>query len=199
MSKLASKRISIFLSVDRKTVNEYFNQHDNSPLYKRQLSYDFEQYLNELLITYKRHTKICYKVTCKDEDVHLIKPFMHAVRRHYYMLEKAKIAKFQKFKKRTFRLLGLSFLALIFFYAVLPLIFFPGYSFQSTILNSIEVISWVVMWKPIDRLIFHWNPYLKEIALMHKLAHAEVIRIRTIDNVKHPEVKTNLQKKIARA
>lgn len=199
MSKVLSKRISIFLSVDRKSINNYFNQHDNSPLYMRQLSYDFEQYLEELLVNYKRHTKICYKITCKEEDEELIKPFMHAVRRHFYMLEKMKMSAFKKFKRRTFRLLGLSFLTLIFFYAVLPLIFFPGYSFQSTILNSIEVFSWVVMWKPIDRLIFNWNPYLKQISLMHKLAHADVIRVKATDNVKHPEVKSNTQKKIVRA
>ena len=44
MSKVLSKRISIFLSIDRKTVNNYFNTHDNSTLYKRQLRFDFEQY-----------------------------------------------------------------------------------------------------------------------------------------------------------
>ncbi len=198
MSKLLSKRISIFLTVDRKSIHNYFNPHDNSPMYMRQLSYDFEQYLEELLVNYKRHTKICYKVTCKEEDVELIKPFMHAVRRHFYMLEKMKVAKFKKFKKRTFRLLGLSFGVLFFYYAILPLIFFPGYSFQETVLSSIEVVSWVFMWKPIDRLVFSWNPYLKQISLMHKLAQADVIRVKAIDNVIHRNNST-VQKKIVRA
>lgn len=198
MNKLLSKRISIFLSVDRKSINNYFNPHDNSPMYMRQLSYDFEQYLEELLVNYKRHTKICYKVTCKEEDIDLVKPFMHAVRRHFYMLEKMKIARFKKFKKRTFRLLGLSFCVLFFYYAILPLIFFPGYSFQETVLSSIEVVSWVFMWKPIDRLVFSWNPYLKQISLMHKLAQADVIRVKAIDNVIHPN-KPAVQKKIVRA
>ena len=198
MNKLLSKRISIFLSIDRKSVANYFNQHDNSPMYMRQLSHDFEQYLEELLVNYKRNTKICYKVTCREEDVDLVKPFMHAVRRHFYMLEKTKAAKFKKFKKRTFRLLGMSLCILVFFYAVLPLIFFPGYSFQETMLSSIEVVSWVFMWKPIDRLVFSWNLYLKKISLMHKLAHADVIRVKAIDNVKHSS-KPAVQKKIVRA
>lgn len=68
MSVTLSKRINIFLSVERKTINSYFNTHDNSTLCKRQLRFDFEQYLEGLLVNYKRYTRICYKVTCKKED-----------------------------------------------------------------------------------------------------------------------------------
>jgi hypothetical protein len=40
--------------------------------------------------------------------------------------------------------------------------------------NAIDVFSWVILWKPIERLIFYWNPFLKEISLFNKMANAEV-------------------------
>jgi hypothetical protein len=177
MSKVLSKRISIFLSIDRKTINNYFNSHDNSTLYKRQLRFDFEQYLESILANYKKHTLICYKVTCKKEDEDLIKPFMHAVRRHFYMLERQKRSEFQKFKKRNYRLLCLSMLAVMTFHGVMPMIFPPQLSIEPTILNTLDVFSWVILWRPIDKLIFQWNPYLKEISLLHKMANATVIKV----------------------
>jgi hypothetical protein len=200
MSKVLSKRISIFLSIDRKTVNNYFNAHDNSTLYKRQLRFDFEQYLEGLLANYKRHTLICYKVTCKKEDEDLVKPFMHAVRRHFYMLEKQKRSEFQKFKKRNYKLLCLSMMAVMFFHGVLPIIFPPELSIEPTVLNTLDVFSWVILWRPIDKLIFHWNPYLKEISLLHKMANATVIKVKSSDKLfQKTDERIALQKSMVRA
>jgi hypothetical protein len=200
MSKVLSKRISIFLSVDRKTVNNYFNTHDNSTLYKRQLRFDFEQYLEGLLANYKRHTLLCYKVTCKKEDEDLVKPFMHAVRRHFYMLEKQKRSEFQKFKKRNYRLLFLSMMAVMFFHGVLPIIFPPELSIEPTILNTLDVFSWVILWRPIDKLIFHWNPYLKEISLLNKMANATVIKVNSNDKLfQKTDERIAIQKSMVRA
>lgn len=200
MSKVLSKRVNIFLSVDRKTINNYFNTHDNSTLYKRQLRFDFEQYLEGLLANYKRHALICYKVTCKKEDEDLIKPFMHAVRRHFYMLEKQKRIEFQKFKRRNFRLLCLSMMAVMFFHGVMPMIFPAELNIEPTILNTLDVFSWVILWRPIDKLIFQWNPYLKEISLLHKMANAVVIKVKSIDKLfQKSDERTALQKTMVRA
>jgi len=40
--------------------------------------------------------------------------------------------------------------------------------------NTLDVFSWVILWKPIDRLIFYWNPFKKDIYLLNRLANAEV-------------------------
>jgi len=199
MNKSLSKRISVFLSVDRKTINNYFNPHDTSTLYKRQLRYDFEQYLEGLLATYKRHTLICYKVTCKKEDEDLLKPFMHAVRRHFYVLEKQKRLEFAKFKKRNFRLLCLSMLAVMISHGALPLIFSEDIGISPTILNTLDVFSWVILWRPIDKLIFQWNSFLKEISLLHKMANGVVIRVKCTDKLFQRRDERILHKKIVRA
>jgi len=40
--------------------------------------------------------------------------------------------------------------------------------------NVVDVFSWVILWKPIDRLIYYWNPFKKDLHLLRRLAQAEV-------------------------
>jgi hypothetical protein len=39
------KRVTIYLTADSDSIQSYFNQHDPSPIYTRQLSQEFEMYL----------------------------------------------------------------------------------------------------------------------------------------------------------
>jgi hypothetical protein len=48
---------------------------------------------------------------------------------------------------------------------------------SSAVTNSLDVFSWVILWRPIDELVFNWNPHLKEINLLNKLATSELIII----------------------
>lgn len=179
MNKALSRRISIFLSVDHNSIDSYFNPHDPAPIYKRQLRHDFVQYIWESVHSYKRYSSLRYKVSYSPESQELIEPFMHAVRRHFYVKEQLKIVEFQKFKKSSYKLLGLSLLMVMFCQGLLPLLLSQEHRIHSTVSNSLDVFSWVILWRPIDRLIFHWNPFLKEISLLHKLANAEVIDIES--------------------
>jgi hypothetical protein len=177
MSKALSKRIDIFLSVDSNTVNQYFNPHDPAPIYKRQLRHDFVQYMWESVTTYKKYSTIRFKVKVKEGDEQLTEPLMHAVRRHFYVREKMMIDEFSKFKKRNCRLLFMSLLVVMFCHGLLPYILSEEHRIHSTLSNSLDVFSWVILWKPIDKLIFQWNPYLKEISLLHKLANADILQL----------------------
>ena len=53
-----------------------------------------------------------------------------------------------------------------------------GIEIHGTINNGMDIFSWVILWRPIDVLIFNWNPYLKEICLLDKLKNAEVVRVQ---------------------
>jgi hypothetical protein len=62
------------------------------------------------------------------------------------------------------------------------------------------VFSWVILWRPIDKLIFHWNPYLKEISLLHKMANATVIKVKSSDKLfQKTDERIALQKSMVRA
>lgn len=180
MSKPVSKKIDVFLSISRSTVNEYFNPHDPAPVYKRQLRRDMIAYLSEAVNTYTRHTAIRYKISCTKDDKDLVEPFMQAVRRHYATKEQVAIREFNKYKRRTFKLLFMS-LAMVAICHTIPPLFISADGFGGTIMNSIDCFSWVILWKPIDRLIFDWNGHLKEISLYTKLTNAEMLIMEYAD------------------
>jgi hypothetical protein len=46
---------------------------------------------------------------------------------------------------------------------------------HSAFSNALDVFSWVILWKPIEKLIFYWNPFLKEISIFDKLTNAPII------------------------
>lgn len=176
MSHLQPDTYNIYIRLDEQTVHEYFNDHDPSPLYKRQLGYEFEQYIYNSLLTSKRNAVIKYQVICLEySDKRFIAPVTQAVRNHFNLKKKLKAEEFKKFKSRTFKLLVASLTIVLSFQAILP------YVIQSlddrmggAMHNTLDVFSWVILWKPIDRLIFYWNPFRKDIHLLERLATAEV-------------------------
>ena len=38
--------------------------------------------------------------------------------------------------------------------------------FHSIVSNAMDIFSWVILWTPIDKLVFFWNPFLKEISIL---------------------------------
>lgn len=185
MSNPLFRHINIYLSVNKKTIDEYFNQHDPAPAYRRQLSLEFEGYITNYVIAAKRYTTIQYKFTVdKEEDKEYTEPLIHAIRRHFSIRKTLKEAEFKRFKKRSFVLLFFALSIGIVCHWILPTVLPEEKSvhgFMSAVTNSLDVLSWVTLWRPIDKLVFQWNPFLKDILLYDKLTNAEVV---IIDNVK---------------
>jgi hypothetical protein len=178
MSKSLTKKINIFLTVDYQTLNGYFNPHDPSPLYKRQIHYKLDEYMMECVSTAKRYSVIFYKLNCTNAvDKQYTEPLMYAIRRHFAKKKSIREEEFKKFKRRNWLVLCVSSFVVIIFQALLPLVLKDNTGFLNGFKNFIDVFSWVILWKPIYELIFNWNPHLKEIGLFHKLATAEVIMI----------------------
>lgn len=189
MNKALSRRISIFLSIDSATINEYFNPHDPAPIYKRQLRHDFLQYILESVHSYKKYSTVTYKVTYNPDDKALLDPFMHAVRRHFYVREQMKRAEFERFKKGSYKLLFLSLTMVMICQGLMPFVISEESQLHSVLHNYLDVFSWVILWRPIDRLIFQWNPFLKDISMLHKLANAEIIAIEAHEAVENPKMR----------
>lgn len=178
MSKSPSK-MSIFLSVDQKAIGEYFNAHDPAPIYKRQLSHAFELYIMNSIMGIKRYTSLNYKICYKDDnDKQYIDPLLYAIRGHFSEKKLLKEAEFEKFKRRSYALLFVSLGIVMACQGLLPLIArIEDHRIPSGIGNSLDIFSWVILWRPIDDLVFSWNPYLKAISIMERLAKAEVTLI----------------------
>ncbi len=177
MSKSLSRRISIFISLDESTVYGYFNLHDPAPLYKRQLGHEFQEYLSNSIEAAKRNSIIRYKVICREGvEKRFADSLIHAIKRHFLVKKALKETEFSRFKKKSFRMLGISLAVVVFCQALFPVLF-TDHNLNFALRNGLDVFSWVILWKPIDKLIFHWNPFLKELHLLNKLVNAETIVI----------------------
>jgi hypothetical protein len=177
MNKTLPTHFSIFVRLDEQTVHDYFNHHDPAPLYKRQLGHEFEQYIYNSLLTSKRDAIIKYQVIClENSDKRFIAPVTQAIRSHFKLKRSLKVEEFKKFKSRTFKLLIASLTIVLSFQAILPyLIEGMDGRMAGSLHNVLDVFSWVILWKPIDRLIFYWNPFKKDIHLLDRLENAEVV------------------------
>jgi hypothetical protein len=173
--KNEAARVSIFLTVDAESITKYFNSHDPAPLYCRQLSHEFQEYLNASTTSVRRHTIIDYKIFCGESSnmKFLVDPLMQTIRRHFLIKKQIKETEFRKFKRRNYILLLISIAIVMFCQGVLPNMFNQNHRIHSMFSNAIDVFSWVILWKPIERLIFYWNPFLKETLLFDKMANAE--------------------------
>lgn len=177
MSRSLSKRMSIFLSIDKATVKDFFNPHDPAPLYKRQLRHDFVDYIEDSVEAYKKYSNVRYKISCSEDDKALIQPVMHAIKRHFHLKEQVKRSEFARFKKGSYQLLFVSMMLVMALQGLIEVSQIKGTGMEPVLHNYADVFSWVVMWQPIYRLVFMWNPYLKEISLLEKLAAADAIII----------------------
>jgi hypothetical protein len=183
MNKPLAKRMNILLSLDPQIIRGYFNPHDPSPLYKRRLSHEFELYIMTCIRSAKRDSQFNYKISYKKEpERQFAEPLGYAIRQHFSEAKAITCAAFDKFKRRTYMLLFASLTVVIICQGFLPLLLkSEGHSLQSGILDSLDVLCWVVLWKPIERLIFYWNPFLKDISIMDRLEKAKVI-ITEVEN-----------------
>ncbi len=192
MSRALSKRMSIFLSVDKKTITDFFNPHDPAPLYKRQLRHDFIEYIEESVKAYKKYSTIRWKISCNEGDEALIDPVMHAIKRHFRIKEQIKKVEFTRFKKASYQLLVVSMLVVIIMQGLIEFYNIEGTSMEAVLHNYADVLSWVLMWQPIYRLVFMWNPFLKEISLLHKLANADAIVMKNSEEFEY-EISSTLK------
>lgn len=178
MGESVSDRINIFLTVDMQTIDGYFNIHDPAPIYKKQLSHHLQDYIMACARPAKRYSVIFYKLTCKSEiDKEYAKPLMYSIRRHFSLKKIVREKEFEKFKTRSWILLGISLVVAMFCQGVVPLLIDTENPLLMPLNNSLDIFSWVLLWRPIDSLLFSWTPHLKDISLLEKLATAELIII----------------------
>jgi hypothetical protein len=183
------KTINVYITLDQLLIQGYFNPHDPAPIYKRQLSHHFGLYIKENVALFKRYDVIFYKFKYANEvDKQYAEPMMYAIRRHFNELKEDKIKNFKKYKRRNIMMLVASTLIVMLFHILLPMVLTSEKGIGSAVSNSLDVFSWVILWHPIDELVFNWSPHLEEIHLLKELANAEFI---IIENEKKATVGNN--------
>jgi hypothetical protein len=110
-------------------------------------------------------------------DRQYAQPLIYAIQRHYLQKKQMKEKEFIKFKKRSWLLLIVSLIMVLICQGFVPLLLDENNRFHTAFGNSLDIFSWVLLWRPIDVLLFYWNPHLKDISLLNKLSSAELIII----------------------
>ncbi len=198
MSNSLAEKINIFITVDLQTINSYFNGHDPSPLYKKQINQKFEHYIFNAVSSAKRYSAIFYKLNCPGAiNKQYAEPLMYAVKRHFSVKRDIRKDEFKKFKRRNLMLLAISGAIVIACQGFLPLLIPENSSsIYNGLKNCLDVFSWVILWKPIYDLLFAWNPHLKDILLLNKLATSEVIIIEDKKNNEFEQTKYAVKSEI---
>ncbi|HEY4197782.1 MAG TPA: hypothetical protein VGM63_19715 [Mucilaginibacter sp.] len=195
MKNYPPKTINVYVTLDQLLIQGYFNPHDPAPIYKRQLSHHFGLYIMENVALFKRYDVIFYKFKCSNEiDKQYAEPMVYAIHRHFNELKEHKIKNFEKYKRRNITMLIASTLIVMVFHILLPMVLTSDKGISSAVRNSLDVFSWVILWHPIDELVFNWNPHLEEINLFNKLATAELI---IIENEKKATVSNHALRVVA--
>lgn len=175
MNKSASKIVNIFLALDKNAIKGYFNPHDNSPIYKRQLSLKFEQYLGQAVKSCKRYDPIFFKLNSTNKvDEQYADPLVYAIRRHFSTRKEEETRAFKRFKKRNYGVITASVVLVALFNLLLPLAMSKDMAKESGISHFIDVFGFVIVYHPLTELLFNWNPFLKRIHLYNKLIKAEI-------------------------
>jgi len=188
MKSYSPKTINVYLTLDELVIQGYFNPHDPAPIYKRQLSRQFELYIMENVALFKRYDVIFYKFKYINEiDKQYAEPMMYAIRRHFTELKEDRIKSFKNYKRRNIMMLIAGVVVVTLFHILIPMVLTSDKGISSAVSNSLDVFSWVILWHPIDELVFNWNPHLAKINLLNKLATSELIIIEnekkaTVDN-----------------
>jgi hypothetical protein len=186
--KYQYKTVSVYLTLDQHLMQGYYNPHDPTPIYNRQLSQQQHHYIMDNVAAAKRYDVIIFKFKyTKELDRSFAEPIMYSIRRHYLNLKILKLADFKRFKRRNFMLLITSTLAVMLLHMLLAYLIRADKDIHSLALNTLDIVSWVILWHPIDELIFNWNTHLKQICLFDKLSSAEMI---IMDNAKNRSADT---------
>jgi hypothetical protein len=100
---------------------------------------------------------------------------MYAIKRHFANIMLTRQGEFERFKRRNYTVLFIGLTIILLSHILIPLVVKGESSIELAILAGIDIFSWVMMWQPIDNLLFRWNGHLKEISTIKKLTEAEVI------------------------
>ncbi|HEY0056604.1 MAG TPA: hypothetical protein VGB63_14720 [Pedobacter sp.] len=176
MSKTTSKSVNIFLALEKKVIDGYFNPHDTSPIYKRQLSLKFENYISQSIKNCKRHDPIFFKLNTHNKmDEQYADPVMYAIRGHFKEKLVSELKAFKRFKQRNYGTLGASLVIVSVLNLLLPVVMSKETAAQTGTAHFLDVFGFIIFYHPLTELLFNWNPFLKRINLINKLISGEAI------------------------
>jgi hypothetical protein len=147
-----------------------------SPYRKRTLRSDAEEFIFEEAEALSRKTAINIKVHLALSEIKYKDDIATAIHRHFcYRREQS-----QKELKRVFQygwrtlFVALGLLAIIFSLTEIAIRFMPDNRIVLFIRESFIILGWVVLWRPLELLLYDWYPIKIKINLYYRLEDSKV-------------------------
>jgi hypothetical protein len=147
-----------------------------SPYRKRTLKTDAEEFIVEEAEALSRKTAINIKVHLALSEVKYKDDIATAIHRHFCYRR----AQSQKELKRVFQygwrtlFIALGLLAVIFSLTEIAARFMPDNRIILFIRESFIILGWVVLWRPLELLLYDWYPVKMNINLYRRLEDSKV-------------------------
>ncbi|WP_207426354.1 hypothetical protein [Pedobacter sp. SYSU D00535] len=170
------KSVNVYLALDRNSVEEYFNRNDPSPMYRRQLSVKFEDYIKKCVLEAKEDDLVIFKLySSSDKEQQYAEPLMYAIKRHFSERKTEEIRAFTKFKRHNGGIIAVNLLVVALSNFLLPLIISEKVAYETGVKHLLEVLWFVIFYHPLGELLFNWKPHVQKIELMEKLTNVEYL------------------------
>ncbi len=170
------KSVNVFLTLDKNAVDSCFNANDPSPMYRRQLSVKFEQYIRKSAEEAEPEDLIIFKLYSSNErEQQYAEPLMFAIKRHFTEKKTEEVKAFSKFKRHNFGIILVNLILVTISGLLLPLIISKKMAYETGIKHLLEVLWFVIFYHPLSELLFNWKPHVKKIERTDKLINGEYI------------------------
>ncbi|MBL9147117.1 MAG: hypothetical protein JNM94_00335 [Phycisphaerae bacterium] len=158
-----------------RTLDELFHPLDPSPIARRDLSETAADYLYTELRDVSGDFGVRVVVHLPDAEMAHADAVVAAIRRHFAWSAVATRQAMHRLRRLGLLSLAIGLLAVAGLIGVAQLLV-RSYerTFVSTLAESITIIAWVILWRPVEVLLFDWWPLRTDIALYERLAALDI-------------------------
>lgn len=145
-------------------------------LRKHRLTDEAEEFILEEAYKFSNSSEICFKLYVLKESADDPVEIAETIHDHFGYLKKKSARKLSQTLKVGWinLLLGTTVLGLL----VLLVIFmgkqFPEGGFLTVTREIIIILGWVIIWRPVETLLYDWRPFKREVNLYHRLEQSKV-------------------------
>ena len=147
-----------------------------SPYRKRTLKNDAEEFIVEEAESLPRKGTINIKIHLVLSEVQHKEDIAAAIHRHFCYRREQSQKKYRRTLQYGWRILfiALGLLAVIFSLTEIALHFIPDNRLVQFFRESFIILGWVVLWRPLELLLYDRYPINRKINLYHRLEHSIV-------------------------
>jgi hypothetical protein len=169
-----SNVLTIGLCTDR--VESLFNCLDPAPIERRMIADDVEAYIFDRLSELPEKGLVSLRILLPANQVSCCSAVQSAFRLHFLtQVKNEKRSLHRHFSSGLMMLLKGVILALLLVVTTIAVASLSDSVVFSKIAGVVSIMVWVILWGPLDSLIYQWHPIRIRLQMLERLAAVEVV------------------------